>query len=89
MKKKRILITNRLGLHLRPSSKLAQISSKYPCEVWISNGPKKVNAKSVLGITMLAASEGCEIEIECDGEEEDKAIHDIEIFFNTNFSEES
>ncbi len=89
MQKEKIEITNKLGLHLRPSSKLAQLASKYPCEIWISRNQKKINAKSVLGITMLAAGKGTEIEIECSGEEEEKAIEQIRELFKTNFNEES
>ncbi len=89
MEKIKIKITNKLGLHLRPSSKLAQIASKYPCEILISRNQKKVNAKSVLGITMLAAGQGSEIEIECNGVDETQAVSAIKKLFETNFNEES
>ena len=89
MKKLKVTIKNELGLHLRPSSKLSQLASKYPCEIWISKDDKKVNAKSVLGITMLAAGNGAELEIDFDGEKENQALSEIENFFNTNFHEES
>lgn len=89
MKKLKLIIKNELGLHLRPSSKLAQLASKYPCEIWISKNDKKVNAKSVLGITMLAAGKGSELEIEFDGEKENQAASEIENFFDSNFHEES
>ncbi len=89
MKKIKFTIKNELGLHLRPSSKLSQLASKYPCEIWISKDNKKVNAKSVLGITMLAAGKGAELEIEFDGDKENQALADIENFLSTNFHEES
>ena len=89
MKKLKVTIKNELGLHLRPSSKLSQLASKYPCEIWISKDNKKVNAKSVLGITMLAAGNRAELEIEFNGEKENQALSEIENFFNTNFHEES
>ena len=89
MKKLKLTIKNELGLHLRPSSKLSQLASKYPCEIWISKDNKKVNAKSVLGITMLAAGKGAELEIEFDGDKENQALSDIENFLSTNFHEES
>ena len=89
MKKLKFTIKNELGLHLRPSSKLSQLASKYPCEIWITKDNKKVNAKSVLGITMLAAGKGSELEIEFDGDQENQALSDIENFLNSNFHEES
>ena len=89
MKKIKFTIKNELGLHLRPSSKLSQLASKYPCEIWICKDNKKVNAKSVLGITMLAAGKGAELEIEFDGDKENQALSDIENFLSTNFHEES
>ena len=89
MKKIKFTIKNELGLHLRPSSKLSQLASKYPCEIWISKDNKKVNAKSVLGITMLAAGKGAELEIDFDGEKEEQAFSDVKNFFNTDFYEES
>jgi phosphocarrier protein len=89
MQKAKIKITNKLGLHLRPSSKLAQLASEFPCEIWISRKQKRVNAKSVLGITMLAAGKGSDIEIECNGEDEVHALFQIKKLFETNFNEES
>ena len=89
MQKVKIKITNELGLHLRPSSKLAQLASKYPCEIWISNDKKRINAKSVLGITMLAAAKGSQVQIECEGIEEEKAVHKIIELFEMNFYEEN
>ncbi|OUW04216.1 MAG: phosphocarrier protein HPr [Betaproteobacteria bacterium TMED156] len=88
MRKSKIIITNKLGLHLRASSKLAQLASKFPCQVYICRNEKKVNAKSVLGITMLAAGKGCEVEIECNGEKEDLAITELLKLFQLNFYEE-
>jgi phosphocarrier protein len=89
MKKIKFTIKNELGLHLRPSSKLSQLASKYPCEIWISKDNNKVNAKSVVGITLLAAGKGAELEIEFDGDKENQALSDIENFLSTNFHEES
>ena len=68
---------------------LAQLSSKFSCEIWIKKNEKKVNAKSVLGLTMLAASKGSQIEIECVGKDEISAIKEIVKLFESNFYEES
>ena len=67
-------IINALGLHLRASSKLSQLATRFPCEVWLMRGTKKVNAKSVLGVTMLAAGPGTEITILTEGEQSEAAL---------------
>jgi phosphocarrier protein len=69
-----VTIVNALGLHLRASSKLSQTASRFPCEVWLSRGNKRVNAKSVLGVTMLAAGPGVSIQIETSGTQEEEAL---------------
>jgi phosphocarrier protein HPr len=87
MIKSTITIINKLGLHLRASSKLSQTATQYPCEVWLSRGSKRINAKSVLGVTMLAAGPGTEIEIECDGDREDEAMAAIRHLIDDKFGE--
>jgi phosphocarrier protein HPr len=74
MLKQDALITNKLGLHARASAKLTQTASKFPCEVWMSRAGRRVNAKSIMGVMMLAASKGCTITIETDGEQEREAM---------------
>lgn len=66
-------IVNALGLHLRASSKLSQMASRFPCEVWLEKGSRRVNAKSVLGVTMLAAGKGSEVVLETSGDQEAEA----------------
>ncbi|MEY4083232.1 MAG: hypothetical protein RL483_601 [Pseudomonadota bacterium] len=87
MIKSSITITNKLGLHLRASSKLSQTATKFPCEVWLSRGSKRINAKSVLGVTMLAAGPGIEIEIECDGDQEEQAMAALRALIDDKFGE--
>ncbi len=70
----RISISNKLGLHARASAKLTKLASSYPCEVFLSRGTRRVNAKSIMGVMMLAAGLGAEIEIETDGEREQDAM---------------
>lgn len=81
-------VINALGLHLRASSKLSQLATKYPCEVWLSRNNKRVNAKSVLGVTMLAAGKGTEVEIETIGEQADDALAAIAGLFASRFGED-
>jgi phosphocarrier protein len=89
MPKQTVPVINTLGLHLRASSKLSQLATKFPCEVWLSRHHKRVNAKSVLGVTMLAAGKGTEVEIETIGEQADEAITAIAALFADRFGEET
>jgi phosphocarrier protein len=67
-------VINKLGLHARASAKLTKIAGAFPCQVWVSKGERRVNAKSIMGVMMLAAGIGSEIEIETDGEQEAQAM---------------
>lgn len=82
-----VTIVNALGLHLRASSKLSQAASRFPCEVWLSRGAKRVNAKSVLGVTMLAAGPGVSISIETAGEQEAEAMQALVQLIESGFGE--
>jgi phosphocarrier protein len=88
MKIEKATIINALGLHLRASSKLSQTATRFPCEVWLRRGTKRVNAKSVLGVTMLAAGPGTEIEIEVDGEQEEEALATLQELIANRFGED-
>ncbi|MBL8449687.1 MAG: HPr family phosphocarrier protein [Dechloromonas sp.] len=70
-------IINKLGLHARASAKLTQLAGKYRCEVWMSKGPRKVNAKSIMGVMMLAAGKGSKVTVETDGPDEQEALDSI------------
>ncbi len=89
MPKETVPVINALGLHLRASSKLSQLATKFPCEVWLSRKGKRVNAKSVLGVTMLAAGLGTEVEIETSGEQEAEALCALKELFASKFGEEN
>ena len=90
MEYKKLKLTNKLGLHLRAASKLSNLATTFQCDISISNGDKdKINAKSVLGITLLAAAYGTSVYIEASGKDEKKAINEIEKLFNSKFGEES
>ena len=66
-------ISNKLGLHARASAKLTKIAGSYPCEVWLSKGERRINAKSIMGVMMLAAGIGSILEVETDGAQEQEA----------------
>jgi phosphocarrier protein len=67
-------IINKLGLHARASAKLTQVASGYMCEVWLTRNGRKVNAKSIMGVMMLAAGKGAAITIDAEGEDADAAL---------------
>ena len=66
-------ISNKLGLHARASAKLTKLAGSFPCEVWLSRGERRVNAKSIMGVMMLAAGLGSTVELETAGEREQDA----------------
>ena len=74
MRKQAVTIVNKLGLHARASAKLTQTAARYPCGVFIARGGRRVNAKSIMGVMMLAAGMGSTVELETDGAQEDEAM---------------
>ena len=80
-------ISNKLGLHARASAKLTKLAGSFPCEVWMSKGERRVNAKSIMGVMMLAAGIGSTIEIDTDGEREQEAMDALLALINDKFGE--
>ncbi len=70
-------IINKLGLHARASAKLTQLASSFPAEVWLERNGRRVNAKSIMGVMMLAAAKGASITVETEGPDEDEALRAI------------
>ena len=83
-----IEIINRLGLHARASAKLTQTASDFPCEVWLERNGRRVNAKSIMGVMMLAAAKGATITIDTVGERADEAMVALVELINDRFGEE-
>ena len=83
----RITITNKLGLHARASAKLTKLAGGFPCDVFLSRGARRVNAKSIMGVMMLAAGLGAEIEIETSGEREQEAMEALRALIEARFGE--
>ncbi|MBY0576374.1 MAG: HPr family phosphocarrier protein [Gallionellaceae bacterium] len=81
------LIINKLGLHARASAKLTQLASGFKCEVMLSRNNRRVNAKSIMGVMMLAAAKGTTITIETDGADEAGAMQAILHLINNYFGE--
>ena len=87
MVKESVIIENETGLHARPATEIANIAMKYPCKVSIVVDEKEVNAKSPLMIMAAGIKSKTELEIVCDGENEEKALEEIVKAFNNNFGE--
>ena len=87
MIKRTITISNRLGLHARASAKLTQAASRFQSSVWIARGARRVNAKSIMGVRMLAAGLGSTVELETDGPDESDAMAALEELFADKFGE--
>jgi phosphocarrier protein HPr len=69
-----IQIVNKLGLHARASAKLTQLASNYQCEIWLTRSGRRVNAKSIMGVMMLAAAKGSTVRVEAEGADADAAL---------------
>ncbi len=82
-----ILIRNKLGLHARASAKLSQLAAQYPCEVWLARNGRRINAKSIMGVMMLAAAKGVTITVETNGEQEQEAMTAIQSLIDDYFGE--
>jgi len=80
-------ISNKLGLHARASAKLTKLAGSFPCEVWISKGERRVNAKSIMGVMMLAAGIGSEVELETNGDQEQEAMNGLLALIADKFGE--
>ena len=80
-------ISNKLGLHARASAKLTKLAGSYPCQVWMSRGERRVNAKSIMGVMMLAAGLGAEITVETIGEREQEAMDALLALIADKFGE--
>ena len=87
MQQQDALIINKLGLHARASAKLTQLASRFKCEVMLSRNNRRINAKSIMGVMMLAAAKGATIGIETDGPDEEEAMQALLALINDYFGE--
>jgi phosphocarrier protein HPr len=87
MLKQEIEIINKLGMHARASTKLTQTAGQYACEIWIERNNRRVNAKSIMGVMMLAASKGSVITLETAGKDEQAAMDALIALINSRFGE--
>ena len=82
-----LLISNKLGLHARASAKLTKLVSNYESDIWISKGTRRVNAKSIMGVMMLAAGQGSRLLLEADGADAAQALAAMEALVQDKFGE--
>jgi phosphocarrier protein len=81
-------ISNSLGLHARPSAQLTQVASRFAAEVWITRNGRRVNAKSIMGVMMLAAGKGAVVTVDADGPDEQAALDAIATLIESGFGED-
>ncbi|MCX8520757.1 MAG: HPr family phosphocarrier protein [Rhodoferax sp.] len=87
MPKTTTTIVNKLGLHARASAKLTKLAGSFPCEVWMTRGERRVNAKSIMGVMMLAAGIGSEVQVETQGDREQEAMDALLALIADKFGE--
>ena len=87
MLKATVTISNKLGLHARASAKLTKLAGSFACDVHMSRNGRRINAKSIMGVMMLAAGVGSEVEIETDGSDEEHALRAIVALIADRFGE--
>ena len=80
-------ISNKLGLHARASAKLTKLAGSFPCDVFMSKGERRINAKSIMGVMMLAAGLGSVVELETHGEREQEAMDALLALIADKFGE--
>ncbi|WP_394788854.1 HPr family phosphocarrier protein [Rhodoferax sp.] len=80
-------ISNKLGLHARASAKLTKLAGSFPCEIWIARGERRVNAKSIMGVMMLAAGIGSAVVLDTDGPQEQEAMDALLALIADKFGE--
>jgi len=87
MQQREVEIINKLGLHARAAAKLTQLAAKYQCDVSLARNGRKINAKSIMGVMMLAAGKGSRVVLETDGPDENEAIDAIVALIGDCFGE--
>ena len=87
MQTQEITIVNKLGLHARASAKLTKLAGSFQCDVWMSKGQRRVNAKSIMGVMMLAAGLGSQVVLETEGPQETEALQALVALIEDKFGE--
>ena len=87
MLQQEVEIINKLGLHARASAKLTQVAGRFKSKVWVSRSGRRVNAKSIMGVMMLAAAKGSTLIVETDGPDEQEALDAVSRLIASRFEE--
>ena len=87
MQQREIEISNKLGLHARAAAKLTQLAGKFAADVWVTRDDRRVNAKSIMGVMMLAAAKGATVVVETDGPDESEAMAALVGLISDRFGE--
>ena len=87
MQQREVTVLNALGLHARPSAQLSQLASRFRAEVWLTRNGRRVNAKSIMGVMMLAADKGAVLLVETHGDDEAQAMEALAELFAKGFHE--
>ncbi len=87
MIEKEVTVKNRAGLHTRPAASLVKLASQYKSDVYLLRDGFAINAKSIIGVMTLAAEQGCKLQLQVDGEDEDTAAKDLSEYFESGFGE--
>lgn len=88
MIQKEIVLLNKLGLHIRPAAQFTKIAAKYKADVYLIRDGMRVNAKSIMGVMMLAAGQGTKLTLECIGEDEEQLCNELMALIVNKFHEE-
>ncbi|MDA3837935.1 MAG: HPr family phosphocarrier protein [Candidatus Delongbacteria bacterium] len=88
MTENKVEIINSLGLHARPAAQLVKITTQHDCDVFIEKDGMEINAKSIMGVMMLAAEQGSFITIKCDGEDQNECMNELVNLIKNKFFEE-
>ena len=88
MLQREVEIVNRLGLHARASAKLTQVAGQFKSDIWVSRNGRRVNAKSIMGVMMLAAAQGSKIVLETAGPDEEEAMRAVAGLIAVRFEED-
>ncbi len=88
MPRDEVEIVNKLGLHARASARLTQLAGTYPCEVWMERNSRRINAKSIMGVMMLAAGKGAKVIIDTEGDRADEAMTALKRLVADRFGED-
>ncbi|MBP8307945.1 MAG: HPr family phosphocarrier protein [Burkholderiaceae bacterium] len=88
MQRLEAVIVNKLGVHARPSAKITQLATRFQSEVWMAKGARRINAKSIMGVMMLAAAKGTTLVIEATGPDEKEAVTALADLIAAGFGEE-